>query len=81
LGEKVLSAIVEFIIPAEKLPRILEVLDRVSAEIHTVFSGDIITRVGRDASVPSVKSLQEMKRFISINGKSNVGLGKPRAKE
>jgi NAD-dependent dihydropyrimidine dehydrogenase PreA subunit len=81
LGEKVLSAIVEFIIPAEKLPRILEVLDRVSAEIHTVFSGDIITRVGPDASIPSVKSLQEMKRFISINGKSNLGLGKPRARE
>ena len=81
LGEKVLSAIVEFITPAEKLPQILEVLDRVSKEINTVFSGDIITRVGPDASVPSVKSLMEMKRFISINGKSNVGLGKPRASE
>ena len=67
--------------PAEKLPQILEVLDRVSKEINTVFSGDIITRVGPDASVPSVKSLQEVKRFISVNVKSNVGLGKPRAAE
>jgi hypothetical protein len=57
------------------------VLDRVSKEIDTVFSGDIISRVGPEGSVLSVNSLQEMKRFISINGKSNVGLGKPRAAE
>jgi hypothetical protein len=81
LGEKVLSAIVEFMTPAERLPQILEVLDRVSKEIDTVFSGDIITRVGPEGSVLSVRSLQEMKRFISINGKSNVGLGRPRASE
>jgi hypothetical protein len=81
LGEKVLSAIVEFMTPAEKLPQILEVLDQVSKEIDTVFSGDIITRVGPEGSVLSVRSLQEMKRFISINGKSNVGLGRPRATE
>jgi hypothetical protein len=81
LGEKVLSAIVEFMISAENLPQILEVLDRASKEINTVFSGDIITRVGPDGSIPSVKSAQEMKRFISVNGKSNVGLGRPRARE
>jgi hypothetical protein len=81
LGEKVLSAIVEFMTPAENLPQILEVLDRVSKEIDTVFSGDIISRVGPEGSVLSVKSLQQMNRFISINGKSNVGLGRPRAAE
>jgi hypothetical protein len=81
LGEKVLSAIVEFMTPAENLPRILEVLDRVSKEINTVFSGDIITRVGPEGFVLSVRSFQGMKRFISINGKSNVGLGRPRAAE
>jgi hypothetical protein len=79
LGEKVLSAIVEFLAPAEKLPRVLEVLDRVSKEINTVFSGDIISRVGTDGSVPYIRLLQDMNRFLSINGKSNVGLGKPLA--
>jgi hypothetical protein len=79
LHEKVLSAIVEFMIPAEKLPRVLEVLDRVSREIDTVFSGDIISRVGADGSVPYVKAIQERGRFLSINGKSNVGLGRPLA--
>ena len=80
LGEKVLSAIVEFLAPAEKLPRVLEVLDRVSKEINTVFSGDIISRIGTDGSVPYLKVIQDMNRFISINGKSNVGLGRPLAK-
>ena len=79
LGEKVLSAIVEFLAPVEKLPRVLEVLDRVSKEINTVFSGDIISRIGTDGSVPYLKVIQDMNRFLSINGKSNVGLGRPLA--
>jgi hypothetical protein len=80
LDEKVLSAIVEFMIPAERLSEVLEVLDRVSQEIDTVFSGDIITRVGEDASVPYASEILKRGRFLSINGKSNVGLGRPLAK-
>jgi ferredoxin len=79
LNEKVLSAIVEFMIPAERLSQVLEVLDRVSREIDTVFSGDIISRVGEDGSVPYVNEIQGRGRFLSINGKSNVGLGRPPA--
>jgi len=79
LGEKVLSAIVEFMTPQENFPRVLEVLDLVSKEINTVFSGDIITRIGADGSVPYLKVIQDMNRFLSINGKSNVGLGRPLA--
>jgi NAD-dependent dihydropyrimidine dehydrogenase PreA subunit len=77
LGEKVLSAIVEFMVPEEKLPQVLEVLDRVSQEIHTVFSGDIISRTGPDGLIPYVKIIREADRFLSINGKSNLGLGRP----
>jgi hypothetical protein len=79
LHEKVLSAIVEFLLPAERLPEVLAVLDRVSQEIDTVFSGDIITRVGEDGSVPYVEEIQRRGRFLSIHGKSNVGLGRPLA--
>jgi hypothetical protein len=79
LDEKVLSAIVEFMIPAERLPQILEVLDRVSQGIDTVFSGDIIARVGEDGSVPYANEIRKRDRFLSINGKSNVGLGRPLA--
>ena len=79
LKEKVLSAIVEFMAPVDKLPKVLEVLDSVSREVNTVFSGDIITRVGPGGSVPYQAMMREMNRFLSINGKSNVGLGKPLA--
>ncbi len=79
LNEKVLSAIVEFLLPAEKLPQVLEAVDRVSREIDTVFSGDIISRIGTDGSVRYVRKVLEGSRFLSINGKSNVGLGRPLA--
>ena len=78
-NEKVLSAIVECMVPQDMLPNVLEVLDRVSKEIDTVFSGDIITRMGMDGSVPYLGDVQKYGRYISINGKSNVGLGRPLA--
>jgi len=77
LHEKVLSAIVEFMIPTERLPEVLAVLDRVARDIDTVFSGDIITRVGEGGAVPYVHEIRSRGRFLSINGKSNVGLGRP----
>lgn len=77
LEEKVLSAIVEFLVPAENLPRVLEVLDRVSQDIQTVFSGDIIARVESDGSVPYLDVIKSKNHFLSFNGKSNVGLGRP----
>ncbi len=78
-NEKVLSAIVECMVPQDMLPNVLEVLDRVSKEIDTVFSGDIITRIGADGSVPYFENVRKYGRYISINGKSNVGLGRPLA--
>jgi hypothetical protein len=66
-------------IPADRLPEVLDVLDRVSREIDTVFSGDIIARVGEDGSAPYVQEIAARGRFLSINGKSNVGLGRPLA--
>jgi len=80
LGEKVLSAIVEFMVPLEKFSLVMEVLEKVSKEINTVFSGDIISRVETDGSISYLEVVCEMKRFISINGKSNVGLGRPLAR-
>jgi hypothetical protein len=79
LEEKVLSAIVEFMIPAAKLSSVMEILDRVSREIDTVFSCDIISRIGPAGQIPYISTIQEMARFLSINGKSNVGLGRPLA--
>ena len=79
LGEKVLSAIVEFMVPEAKLPQVLEKIDQVSREINTVFSADIITRAAPDGAIPYLDVLRKMNRYVSINGKSNIGLGRPLA--
>jgi ferredoxin len=79
-NEKVLSAIIEFLVPEEKLPRVFKVIDQVSRQIRTVFSGDIIARVGTDGSIPYIKIAEGMNRYLSINGKSNLGLGRPLAR-
>jgi hypothetical protein len=78
LEEKVLSAIIEFLIPQGKLPTLLEALKKIAEKIDTVFSGDIISRVEKDGSISYLKVFQEGSRFLSINGKSNVGLGRPK---
>ncbi len=81
LEEKVLSAIIEFLIPQEKLPTLLEALKKIAEKIDTVFSGDIISQVEKDGSISYLKVFQEGSRFLSINGKSNVGLGRPKYRE
>ncbi len=75
LGEKVLSAIVEFMTPVDKLPQILEVLDRVSKEINTVFSGDMITRIGPDGSIPYLRAIQGNESFYFHQWKEQRGTG------
>ena len=81
LSEKVLSAIVEFTTPTETLPAILDTLRDVSTEIDTVFSLDLISRVEPDGAVPVTKLLVKIEVSPSINGKTNVGLGRPLAEE
>ena len=81
LDEKVLSAIVEFAVPQAKVPEVLAKLKEVAATLDTVFSLDLSCRVEPDGSVPTVALAQEAGFTPSINGKLNVGLGRPLAKE
>ncbi|MBW2146391.1 MAG: ferredoxin family protein [Deltaproteobacteria bacterium] len=81
LDEKVLSAIVEFIIPAHLLEAVLKEVQCVAMEIDTVFSGDIIARVEPDGQIPTVEALERLEIPVYINGKCNVGLGRPSAPE
>jgi hypothetical protein len=66
-------------VPEAKLPQVLEKIDQVSREINTVFSADIITRAAPDGAIPYLDVLRKMNRYVSINGKSNIGLGRPLA--
>ena len=81
LNEKVLSAIIEFDIPAEKTKPVLEQLKTVIPLINTVFSLDLACRLNEDGSIPAVGLAEEAGFEVSINGKTNVGLGRPLAKE
>ncbi len=81
LNEKVVSAILEFAIKLEQLPQLLEIIKRVAAEIETVFSLDIATRVNPDGSVPIEPAVKAAGLWLSPNGKTNIGLGRPLAKE
>lgn len=79
LGEKVLSAMIECLVPQDKIPAVIRELREVARHIDTVFSLDIITRLQPDGSVPWEKMLRELGVAVSINGKSNIGLGRPLA--
>lgn len=81
LDEKVLSAIVEFTIPIERTAEVIERLCQVEKQINTVFSVDLICKVTPDGSIPTVPLMRELGIPLSSNGKSNIGLGRPRFEE
>jgi NAD-dependent dihydropyrimidine dehydrogenase PreA subunit len=77
LNEKVLSAIVEFKIRLEQLPKLFEILKEVSGQVETVFSLDLATRLAPDGSVPTAPYVDRAGLWVAPNGKTNVGLGRP----
>lgn len=77
LDEKVLSAIVEFKVPLERLAEVLRCLQEAQKQMDTVFSVDLISKVEPDDSVPVVAVIEQCGLSISVNGKHNVGLGRP----
>jgi len=79
LDEKVLSAMIECLVPEEKIPAVIQKLKGVAGKIGTVFSLDIITRLPPDGSLPWEKVFSELGVRVSINGKNNLGLGRPLA--
>jgi ferredoxin len=77
LGERVLSGIVEMDVPLELAIPLLRTLKEVSKDLDTVFSLDVISLVEQDGSIPMYDVLKEIGIPASINGKNNMGLGKP----
>ena len=81
LNEKVLSAMIEFRVENTRLREMLEVVKEVSEKIDTVFSLDLISRVNPDGTIPNATIAESAGFSPRPNTKTNVGLGKPRAKE
>ncbi|MBI5302053.1 MAG: 4Fe-4S binding protein [Chloroflexi bacterium] len=75
--EKVLSAIVEGIVPLENAERVFQTVKELAEEIDTVFSLDVIGKVTPDGKIPARDAMKEAGFEPSLAGKTNVGLGRP----
>ena len=76
--EKVLSAILEFKMTEARAPEVLKALYRVAKEVDTVISMNIGSVLEPDGGLPAEKVAKEAGFQIRPNGKSNIGLGRPR---
>jgi len=76
-NEKVLSAIVEAVVPVAKCQEVFQAVKELAGEVETVFSVGVITKVAGDGSYPSVDEMKKAGISPSINGKVNLGLGRP----
>ena len=79
LDQKVMSAIIECMFPIEKMKDVLRTFTALAPKLHTVVSVECINKVEPDDSLPMDAILKEMGITRRINGKTNVGLGRPRA--
>ncbi len=76
LGEKVLSTIVEFKIPEERITEVLTALREVARRIETVFSAGVISVLPDGGPAPVVARIREAGFEVRPNGKVNLGLGR-----
>jgi NADPH-dependent glutamate synthase beta subunit-like oxidoreductase len=81
LNEKVCSAMIETSSPIGNLPNVIKELREVATKIDSVFSLTISTRLNEDGTAPCQKILKELNVPVYINGKVNIGLGRPLFKE
>lgn len=75
---KVMTVIVEFKVKQEKMIEVIDVLNSVSECINTVMSVELISKCTNDGKIPVKKILDEEGIEYYINGKTNIGLGKPK---
>lgn len=79
LGEKVLSAIVEFKFPFARLTEILGLLQWVLPKLDTVASVSLIGCSEKNGRIPLEEFLARRNIPFYPNGKVNIGLGRPLA--
>ena len=77
LNERVICVILEGKASTEKLPALLDGLTKVSKEIDTVFSLDMITVEEEDGSIPNIEIARRLGYQVRPNAKTTVGLGRP----
>ena len=77
LNEKVLSAIVEMTVPYEKAETVLRTIYKTAETLDCFLSLDICSKVDKDGNLPHMEIVKKMGVWCSLNGKTNVGLGRP----
>jgi hypothetical protein len=81
LNEKACSAMIESVTEVDNIPAVIKAIRAVAEQIETVFTLTISTKLEADGSALCEKTLEELKVPLYINGKVNVGLGRPLFKE
>ncbi|HHV57291.1 MAG TPA: 4Fe-4S binding protein [Firmicutes bacterium] len=79
LNERVLSAIIEFIVPQQRIPEVVATLKNAAASLDTVFSVAVFCAVGPHGELPDRSDLAALGLEVSAAGKTNLGLGRPLA--
>jgi NAD-dependent dihydropyrimidine dehydrogenase PreA subunit len=74
--ERVLSAIIEFVVKPDKLRPVLQSLRDISGKVDSVFSLDLISFPEEKEKGPALKVVKEMGFPVYPNGKVNLGLGR-----
>src|SRR5512140_2013496 len=75
LDEKVLSAIVEIMVPIERVPAVLACVREVARQVDTVIAIGVSTRCAPDGAEP-LRALLEREGYPTYRGKTNLGLGR-----
>ena len=75
LDEKVLSAIVEIMVPLERVPAVLASVREVGRRVDTVIAIGVSTRCDPSGEEP-LRALLEREGYPAYRGKTNLGLGR-----
>jgi NAD-dependent dihydropyrimidine dehydrogenase PreA subunit len=78
LDERVLTAIIEFKVPIERVGEVLATLEKAQKTLDTVFSLDYIHRPNTDGSLPAVEAVRQLGYRLSDHVKICTGLGRPK---
>jgi ferredoxin len=79
LNEKVLSAIIEFKIKPENINKVLNTI--FNTKVNTVFVVGVFSVVSTNEEIFHEKFIKNAGYEVSVNGKTNIGLGKKIKKE
>jgi NAD-dependent dihydropyrimidine dehydrogenase PreA subunit len=81
LNEKVLSAIIEVDVEMGKLETLLKVIKETAPKLETVFSVDLICKMGPKGEIETLPIAQKAGFTPRPNTKNNLGFGRPLVRE